>query len=102
MRTRPGTGHPVITGLLILVALGMIIQLLPYLLAAAAITGLTWGSESCTNFHNTRPPPAPNATPPSHTDGVTPNCTSSSRHNHFCWPKTRNGCASGLEPPAGS
>ncbi len=43
MRTGPGTGHPVITGLLILVALGMIIQLLPYLLAAAAITGLIWG-----------------------------------------------------------
>jgi len=42
VRTRPGTGHPVITGLLILVALGMIIQLLPYLLAAA-ITGLIWG-----------------------------------------------------------
>ncbi len=43
MRTRSSTGHPVITGLLILVALGMIIQLLPYLLAAAAITGLIWG-----------------------------------------------------------
>jgi len=43
VRTRPGTGHPVITGLLILVALGMIIQLLPYLLAAAGITGLIWG-----------------------------------------------------------
>jgi len=43
VRTRPGTGHPVIKGLLILVALGMIIQLLPYLLAAAGITGLIWG-----------------------------------------------------------
>jgi len=43
VRTGPGTGHPVITGLLILVALGMIIQLLPYLLAAAGITGLIWG-----------------------------------------------------------
>jgi uncharacterized metal-binding protein len=38
VRTRSSTAHPVITGLLILVALGMIIQLLPYLLAAAAIT----------------------------------------------------------------
>ncbi len=42
MRTPSATGHPVIEGLLILVALGIIIQLLPYLLAAAAITGLIW------------------------------------------------------------
>ena len=36
MRTGPGTGHPVITGLLILVALGMIIQLLPRMGAVLA------------------------------------------------------------------
>jgi len=35
-------GHPVIKGFLILVGVGLFIRLLPYLLAAAFITGLIW------------------------------------------------------------
>jgi len=40
VKTRPGTGHPVLKGLLIMVAVGLVIRLLPYLLAAALIAGL--------------------------------------------------------------
>jgi len=45
VRTRPGTGHPVLKGLLILIALGLVIRLLPYLLAAALLAGLIWGAQ---------------------------------------------------------
>lgn len=40
--TRLRGGHPVIKGFLILLGVGLFIRLLPYLLAAAFITGLIW------------------------------------------------------------
>jgi len=40
--TRHRGRHPVLNGFLILVGVGLFIRLLPYLLAAAFITGLIW------------------------------------------------------------
>ncbi len=40
-------GHPVIKVLLILLAVGLFIRLLPYLLAAAGITTLVWAFCKC-------------------------------------------------------